>query len=70
VPRSSRGRSSTRNPDQSALALARIEAAISPVQAGMSLPIKWRGKPVFFRNRTKKEIAAARAVALADLKAP
>ena len=36
----------------------------------MSLTVKWRGKPVFIRNRTPEEIEAAKAVPLADLKDP
>ena len=29
---------------------------MSSVQPGMSLTVKWRGKPVFIRNRTPEEI--------------
>jgi ubiquinol-cytochrome c reductase iron-sulfur subunit len=36
----------------------------------MSLTVKWRGKPVFIRNRTDEEVAEAQAVALDDLKDP
>ena len=36
----------------------------------MSLTVKWRGKPVFIRNRTDVEIAEAMDVAIADLKDP
>jgi quinol-cytochrome oxidoreductase complex cytochrome b subunit len=36
----------------------------------MSLTVKWRGKPVFIRNRTEEEMAEAQAVAVADLKDP
>ena len=56
------------NPDQAALALAQIEVDISAIEPGMSLTVKWRGKPVFIRNRTDKEIADAKAVPLAELK--
>lgn len=55
-------------PDASTLAAASIEIDVSAIEPGMSVTVKWRGKPVFIRNRTEKEIAAARAVALADLK--
>jgi ubiquinol-cytochrome c reductase iron-sulfur subunit len=34
----------------------------------MSLTVKWRGKPVFIRNRTPEEIEAGKAVPLTDLK--
>src|SRR6187200_2577708 len=57
-------------PDASTLALSSIEVDISSVQPGMSLTVKWRGKPVFIRNRTPEEIEAAKAVPLADLKDP
>jgi ubiquinol-cytochrome c reductase iron-sulfur subunit len=57
-------------PDASTLAMATIEVDVSSLQAGMSLTAKWRGKPIFIRNRTPKEIEEANAVALADLKDP
>ncbi|NVD38680.1 ubiquinol-cytochrome c reductase iron-sulfur subunit [Ensifer sp. HO-A22] len=57
-------------PDASTLALASIEVDVSSLQAGMSLTAKWRGKPIFIRNRTEKEVEEAKAVALADLKDP
>ena len=57
-------------PDASTLALSSIEVDISSVQPGMSLTVKWRGKPVFIRNRTPEEIEAAKAVPMADLKDP
>mgnify|MGYP000577691781 FL=1 len=58
------------NPDASALALASIEVDISNVEVGQSITVKWRGKPVFIRRRTEKEIAEADAVNLADLRDP
>jgi ubiquinol-cytochrome c reductase iron-sulfur subunit len=57
-------------PDASTLALASIEVNVAAVEPGMSLTVKWRGKPIFIRNRTEKEIGEANAVALADLKDP
>jgi ubiquinol-cytochrome c reductase iron-sulfur subunit len=57
-------------PDASTLALASIEVDVSSLQPGMSLTVKWRGKPVFIRNRTDEEVKEASAVALADLKDP
>ena len=57
-------------PDASTLALASIEVDVSSLQPGMSLTVKWRGKPVFIRNRTDEEVKEAGAVALADLKDP
>jgi ubiquinol-cytochrome c reductase iron-sulfur subunit len=58
------------NPDASALALASIEVDISNVEVGQSITVKWRGKPVFIRRRTEKEIAEADAVNLDDLRDP
>ena len=57
-------------PDASTLALASIEVNVGALEPGMSLTVKWRGKPVFIRNRTPKEVEEANAVALADLKDP
>ncbi len=57
-------------PDASTLALASIEVDVSSLQPGMSLTAKWRGKPVFIRNRTPEEIKAAQDVKLEELKDP
>ena len=57
-------------PDASTLAQASIEVDVSALTEGMSLTVKWRGKPVFIRNRTAKEVEEAKAVTLADLKDP
>ena len=57
-------------PDASTLALASIEVDVSALQPGMSLTAKWRGRPVFIRNRTPEEIEAAKAVKLDELKDP
>lgn len=57
-------------PDASTLALASIEVNVAALEPGMSLTVKWRGKPVFIRNRTSKEVEEANAVQLSDLKDP
>ncbi len=57
-------------PDASTRAQSSIEIDVSSLQPGMSLVAKWRGKPVFIRNRTEKEIEEAKAVKLEDLKDP
>ena len=57
-------------PDASTLALASIEVNVAALEPGMSLTVKWRGKPVFIRNRTPEEVQAANAVALTELKDP
>ncbi|AWC22938.1 Ubiquinol-cytochrome c reductase iron-sulfur subunit [Aminobacter sp. MSH1] len=55
-------------PDASTLAASSIEVDVTSLTPGMSLTVKWRGKPVFIRNRTPEEIKAAQDVPLADLK--
>ena len=57
-------------PDASTLAASSIEVDVSSVTPGMSLTVKWRGKPVFIRNRTPEEIKAAQEVPMAELKDP
>jgi ubiquinol-cytochrome c reductase iron-sulfur subunit len=49
------------NPSGDTLALASVEYDFAKVALGQQVVIKWRGKPVFIRNRTPKEIAAAKA---------
>ena len=56
------------NPAKDVLALSSTDVDISPVQVGQRLTVKWRGKPVFIRNRTPDEIEAAKQVPLADLR--
>lgn len=57
-------------PDASTLAMSSIEVDVSSLQKGMSLTVKWRGKPVFIRNRTDKEVEESNSVPMADLKDP
>ncbi len=40
------------NPDASTRALASIEVDVSSIEEGQAITVKWRGKPVFIRNRT------------------
>lgn len=58
------------NPDASALALASTEVDVSSVQPGQIVTVKWRGKPVFIRNRTAKEMEEARNVDIKTLPDP
>ncbi|MEM9963720.1 MAG: ubiquinol-cytochrome c reductase iron-sulfur subunit [Asticcacaulis sp.] len=58
------------NPAADTLAMASTEFDLSKVSEGMQVVIKWRGKPLFIRYRTPKEIAAAQEVKLSDLKDP
>ena len=58
------------NPDASTQALASIEVDLSPVKEGQTITVSWRGKPIFIRNRTAKEVEEAKAVKLSELKDP
>ena len=58
------------NPDTSVKALASTEVDVSSLEPGNSITVLWRGKPVFIKRRTEKEIAEARDVKLEDLKHP
>ncbi|MCT4656233.1 MAG: ubiquinol-cytochrome c reductase iron-sulfur subunit [Cohaesibacter sp.] len=55
------------NPDASALALASIEVDLSSIEEGQNVTVKWRGKPIFIRYRTAKDIEDAKAVDVATL---
>ena len=58
------------NPSGDTLALASIEFDLSKVQLGQQVVVKWRGKPVFVRYRTPKEIAEAQNVNISELRDP
>lgn len=58
------------NPDASTRALASIEVDVSAIEPGQAITVKWRGKPVFIRNRTDKEVEESEGVAMAELKDP
>jgi ubiquinol-cytochrome c reductase iron-sulfur subunit len=58
------------NPAKDTLALSTTEFNLAGVAEGMSVTIVWRGKPVFVRHRTAKEIEEARAVTIGDLPDP
>jgi ubiquinol-cytochrome c reductase iron-sulfur subunit len=58
------------NPDATTRALASIEVDVSSIEEGQAITVKWRGKPVFIRNRTAKEVEEAGKVDLGDLKDP
>merc|ERR1711998_705595 len=52
------------------LALASTEVDIGAIDAGSSVTVKWRGKPVFVRHRDDGEINSARKVPMENLKDP
>ncbi|MFO1167679.1 MAG: ubiquinol-cytochrome c reductase iron-sulfur subunit [Rhodoblastus sp.] len=58
------------NPDASTLALSSTELDINAIAEGQIVTVKWRGKPVFVRHRTAKEIKEAQDVDVAKLPDP
>ena len=58
------------NPDATVRALSSIEVDLSAVEVGQAITVVWRGKPVFVRHRTPKEIEEARAVDIKELRDP
>lgn len=52
------------------LALSKIEIKLSDIPEGKNMTFKWRGKPLFVRHRTEKEIAAEQTVDLSELRDP
>ena len=51
------------NPDAATIAAgAPIEVDLKPIAEGQITRVFWRGKPIFVRHRTKKEIAEAQDV--------
>ena len=58
------------NPSADVLALSSVEVDIASVQPGQTIKVKWRGKPVFVKRRTKEELALVNSVALTELKDP
>ena len=58
------------NPAADTLALSSVEVDYGKVQLGQQIVVKWRGKPVFIRHRTPREIAEAVADDDAALRDP
>lgn len=58
------------NPSADVLALSSIEVDISSISPGQTMTVKWRGKPVFIRNRTEEEIKEARQTPMSELVDP
>merc|ERR1711974_524497 len=58
------------NPSADVLALANVEVDLSSIPAGQSITVQWRGKPLFVRHRTEKEIKAAEDVSVSSLRDP
>jgi ubiquinol-cytochrome c reductase iron-sulfur subunit len=58
------------NPSADVLALSSTEVDIGSVAEGQEIKVMWRGKPVFIRHRTPKNIEEAKAVNVAELRDP
>jgi ubiquinol-cytochrome c reductase iron-sulfur subunit len=58
------------NPSADILALSSTEVDLTHIAEGMGITVLWRGKPVFVRHRTQKEIDEARNVNIAELRDP
>jgi len=58
------------NPSRDVLALSSVEVDLSPIAEGSGITIVWRGKPIFVRHRTQKEIQEAVNTPLAQLTDP
>lgn len=58
------------NASADVLAMAQIEIKLHKIPEGQNMTFKWRGKPLFVRHRTEKEISREAAVNLAELRDP
>ena len=58
------------SPSADVLALASTEVDISKIAPGQAIKTSWRKQPVFIRNLTPQEIAAAKATPLSELRDP
>jgi ubiquinol-cytochrome c reductase iron-sulfur subunit len=58
------------NPSKDVLALSSIEVDLTPIQAGQGITVVWRGKPIFVRHRTEKEIKEAEDTPLSAMIEP
>lgn len=52
------------------LAMASLEVDLSKIEAGNTITVKWRGKPVFIKRRTEEDIENANNVDLKTLRDP
>ena len=55
------------NPAGDVLALSSVDVDITPIVEGQAITVVWRGKPIFVRNRTPKEIKEAEDVKMSEL---
>lgn len=55
------------NPAADVLAQSSIDVDLAPIPEGQAITVIWRGKPIFVRHRTAKEIKEAEEVPLKEL---
>lgn len=58
------------NPSSDTLALSTIDVDLSNVKPGQTITVKWRGKPIFIRNRTPEEVQSAKETPMSSLVDP
>lgn len=58
------------SPSQDVLALSSTEVDLTPIPEGSGITVLWRGKPIFVRYRTPKEIKEAEDVPMSQLIEP
>ncbi|MDB1134977.1 ubiquinol-cytochrome c reductase iron-sulfur subunit [Candidatus Anaplasma sp. TIGMIC] len=58
------------SPSAEVMAQSSVEVDLTSIKEGSTKVVKWQGKPVFVRRRTKEEIDIARAVDVNSLRDP
>lgn len=58
------------NPSADVLAMASTEVDLSAIAEGQEIKVMWRGKPVFIRHRTAKNIEEAQQADISTLRDP
>lgn len=58
------------NPSADVMAAASVDVDLTGIEPGQAIVVSWRGKPVFVRNLTAAEQAAANAFPTEDLRHP
>ena len=61
------GRHRQHEPLQGRAGASSTDVDITPIPAGSAITVVWRGKPIFVRHRTPKEISEAKDVKISDL---
>ena len=58
------------NPSKDVEALSKVEIDLTSIEEGKSKTVMWRGKPLFIKHRTSKEIEEAQNVDINNLPHP